>query len=109
MWIVLFGGRSDSHRSSVAAAQEMLRSRTDVLAWFVGRDGAVHDVSPADVIAHAQPLEREYVPHRPAIFPDLEQALDTMPVDDPAVLLALDDPAAERLLEARGIPFTRER
>ena len=44
----------------------------------------------------------EFLPSRPAIFPDLEQALDTMPVDDPHFLLAIDDPDA--LFESRNLP-----
>src|SRR5207253_5946802 len=51
------------------------------------------------------------LPARPAIFPDIEQALDTMPVDEPVLFLALhggegEDGTLQRLLEARRIPFT---
>src|SRR5205085_3253046 len=44
-------------------------------------------------------------------FPDLEQALDTLPVEDPVIFLALhgaagEDGTVQEMLERRGIPFT---
>lgn len=109
--IVLFGGRSDERHVSVASAQNVLRTVSPALAWFWAPNGAVHDVAPGDVLAHQRPFEVDFVPARPAIFPDLEQAIDTMPVDDPVFLLALhggegEDGTVQRFLEARGIPFT---
>jgi D-alanine-D-alanine ligase len=109
--IVLFGGRSDERHVSVASAQNILRTLGPALAWFWAPNGAVHDVAPADVLAHQRPFELDFVPARPAIFPDLEQALDTLPVENPVFLLALhggegEDGTVQRLLEARGIPFT---
>jgi D-alanine-D-alanine ligase len=109
--IVLFGGRSDERHVSVASAQNVLRTLGPALAWFWAPNGAVHDVAPADVLAHQRPFEIDFVPSRPAIFPDFEQAIDTLPVDDPVFLLALhggegEDGTVQRLLEARGIPFT---
>lgn len=111
MIIVLFGGRSDERHVSVASAQNVVRTLGSPLAWFQAPDGAVHDVAPADLLAHQRPFEADFVPARPAIFPTLEQALDTMPVEDPVVLLALhgtegEDGTVQRMLEARGIPFT---
>jgi len=109
--IVLFGGRSDERHVSVASAQNILRALDRAFAWFWAPNGAVHDVAPADLLAHQRPFETDFVPSRPAIFPDLEQALDTLPVDDPVFLLALhggegEDGTVQRLLEQRGIPFT---
>ncbi len=109
--IVLFGGRSDERHVSVASAQNVLRTLGPALAWFWAPNGAVHDVAPADVLGHQRPFELDFSPARPAIFPDLEQALDTVPVDDPVFLLALhggegEDGTVQRLLEARGLPFT---
>lgn len=109
--IVLFGGRSDERHVSVASAQNILRTLDHVLAWFWAPDGAIHDVGVAEVVAHQRPFEADYIPSRPAIFPSLEQALDTIPVDDPVFLLALhggegEDGTVQRMLEARGIPFT---
>ena len=53
----------------------------------------------------------DFEPSRPAIWPDLEMALDTLPVDDPVFLLALhggegEDGTVQRMMEARGIPFS---
>ena len=81
------------------------------LAWFWAPDGRVYDVAPADLLAHQRPFELDFVPSRPAIFPDLEQALDTLPVDDPVFFLALhgtggEDGTLQQMFEARGIPFT---
>jgi D-alanine-D-alanine ligase len=110
--IVLFGGSSDERHVSVASAQNIVRTLGgDGLAWFWAPEGAVHDVAPSDLLAHQRPFEVDYVPARPAIFPNLEQALATMPVDDPVFLLALhggsgEDGTVQALLEKHGIPFT---
>lgn len=109
--IVLFGGPSDERHVSVASAQNVVRNLPGVLAWFWAPGGAVYDVAPADLLAHARPFEVDFEPARPAIWPDLEMALDTMPVEDPVFLLALhgtggEDGALQELLERRGIPFT---
>ncbi|HEX7832296.1 MAG TPA: ATP-grasp domain-containing protein [Thermoanaerobaculia bacterium] len=109
--IVLFGGTSDERHVSVASAQNIVRTLGEGLAWFWAPNGAVHDVAHADLLAHQRPFEVDYEPARPAIFPTLEQALDTLPVDDPVFLLALhggtgEDGTVQRLFEARGIPFT---
>jgi D-alanine-D-alanine ligase len=110
--IILFGGTSDERHVSVASAQNILRTLDgNVLAWFQAPDGAVHDVAVREVLAHERPFVADFIPSRPAIFPDIEQALDTLPVDDPVFLLALhgtggEDGTLQRLLEARGLPFT---
>lgn len=109
--IVLFGGPSDERHVSVASAQAVTRALGEPLCWFWAPEGAVHDVSPRELIAHQRPFELDFLPTRPAIFPDLEQALDTLPVEDPVFFLALhgtggEDGALQRLMEARGIPFT---
>ena len=109
--IVLFGGSSDERHVSVASAQAVVRALPHALAWFWTPEGAVHDVAPADLLAHQRPFEVDFVPARPAIFPTLEQALDTLPVDDPVFLLALhgtggEDGTVQRMFEERGIPFT---
>jgi len=109
--IVLFGGPSDERHVSVASAQNIVRTLGNPLAWFWAPDGPVHDVAPADLLAHQRPFEIDYVPSRPAIFPDIEMALDTLPVDDPIFLLALhggagEDGTLQRMFEERGIPFT---
>src|SRR5204863_2267948 len=62
-------------------------------------------------LAHQRPFEIDFRPSRPAIWPTLEQALDTLPVDDPLFLLALhggegEDGTVQRMMEQRGIPFT---
>jgi D-alanine-D-alanine ligase len=109
--IVLFGGTSDERHVSVASAQNVLRTLGEGLAWFWAPNGAIHDVAAADLLAHQRPFEIDYEPARPAIFPTLEQALDTLPVDDPVFLLALhggsgEDGTVQRMFEARNIPFT---
>ena len=109
--IVLFGGPSDERHVSVASAQNIIRTVPGALAWFWAPEGAVHDVAPADLLAHQRPFELDFVPSRPAIFPTIEQALDTMPVEDPVFFLALhggpgEDGTLQQMLEARGIPFT---
>src|SRR5437773_2258312 len=109
--IVLFGGLSDERHVSVASAQSIVRTLPDVLAWFWTPAGAVHDVALPDLLAHQRPFEVDFVPSRPAAWPTLEQALDTLPVDDPVFLLALhgtagEDGALQQMMERRSIPFT---
>jgi D-alanine-D-alanine ligase len=101
--IILFGGPSDERHVSVASAQNIARALPEALLWFWAPNGAVHDVSAQEVLVH--PSERDYVPSRPAIWPDIEQALDTLPVDDPHFILAVDDGMLRRTLEARSLPF----
>src|SRR5260221_5004161 len=116
MIIVLFCGRSDERHVSVASAQNIVRALGSPLplCWFLAPSGVVHDVGIPELLAHGRPFELDYVPSRPAIWPDLEQAFDTVPVEDPVFLLALhggdgEDGTVQWLLEARGLPFTGSR
>ncbi len=110
--IVLFGGPSDERHVSVASAQNIVRTLgAGTLAWFWSPEGAVYDVAVNDLLGHQRPFELDFVPSRPAIFPDIEQALDTLPVENPVFLLALhgtggEDGTLQELFERRGIAFT---
>jgi D-alanine-D-alanine ligase len=121
--IVLFGGRSDERHVSVASAQNIVRALSTprdretvqppdpILAWFWAPNGSVCDVNRDDLLAHPRPFTSDFHPTRPAIWPDLEMALDTLPVGDPLFLLALhggegEDGTVQRMMETRGIPFT---
>lgn len=109
--IVLFGGRSDERHVSVASAQNVVRALSAPLAWFWAPNGAVYDVNCDELLAHPQPFTNDFHPSRPAIWPDLEMALDTLPVEDPVFVLALhgreeEDGIVQRMMEERGIPFT---
>lgn len=109
--ILLFGGRSDERHVSVASAQAVAVTLDKPLCWFWAPNGAIHDIRIDDLVKHERPFEIDFVPVRPAIFPDVEQALDTLPVDEPVFFLALhggegEDGTLQRLLEARRIPFT---
>jgi D-alanine-D-alanine ligase len=109
--IILFGGLSDERHVSVASAQMIAGALDQPLCWFWAPNGAVHDVALSNLLAHERPFEVDFIPTRPAIFPDIEQTLDTVPVDDPVFLLALhggagEDGTLQRLLEARRLPFT---
>jgi hypothetical protein len=80
MTIVLFD------EQTIAAARAMPR---DSLFWYIAPNGAVHDVLIDD-------LAREpFVSSRPAIFPDLDQALATMPVDDPQLVWLISSRSPE--------------
>lgn len=109
--IVLFGGSSDERHVSVATAQNVARNLGDALCWFWASYGAIYDVSVDQLLAHHRPFEIDFDPKRPALWPDLEQALDTLPVEDPVFFLALhggagEDGTVQRLMEQRGIAFT---
>jgi len=109
--IVLFGGSSDERHVSVATAQSIARALGNPLCWFWASYGAVFDVSVEQLLAHQRPFEIDFDPKRPAMWPDLEQALDTLPVEDPAFVLALhggtgEDGTVQAMMEERGIAFT---
>jgi D-alanine-D-alanine ligase len=109
--IVLFGGASDERHVSVATAQNVARSLSDPLCWFWAPHGAIYDVAIEHLLAHQRPFEIDFDPKRPAIWPDLEMALDTLPVEDPVFFLALhggagEDGTVQRMMEKRGIAFT---
>jgi D-alanine-D-alanine ligase len=113
--IVLFGGRNDERHVSVASAQNIVRTlstrREKPLAWFCAPDGAVHDVNGDELLAHPNPFLNDFQPSRPAIWPDLEMALDALPVDNPVFLLAFhggegENGTVQRMMEKHGIPFT---
>jgi len=109
--ILLFGGRSDERHVSVASAQAVAVALGRPLCWFWAPNGAIHDIRIDDLVTHERPFELDFVPARPAIFPNVEQALDTLPVEEPVFFLALhggegEDGTLQRLLEERRIPFT---
>ncbi|MGH9419926.1 MAG: D-alanine--D-alanine ligase, partial [Thermoanaerobaculia bacterium] len=109
--IVLFGGRSDERHVSVASAQNVVRTLGAPLAWFWAPNGAVCDVNRDELLAHTNSFTNDFHSSRPAIWPDLEMALDTLPVEDPVFVLALhggegEDGTVQRMMEERGIPFT---
>jgi len=109
--IVLFGGMSDERHVSVASAQNVAANLDAPLCWFWAPNGAVHDVGIDELLRHENPFLADYVPTRPAIWPDIEQALDTLPVEDPVFVLALhggegEDGTLQRMMEKRGIAFT---
>ena len=109
--IVLFGGPSDERHVSVASAQNIVRTLGNPLAWFWAPDGPVHDVAIDDLLSHQRPFEIDFHPRRPAIWPNIEQALDTLPVEDPVFLLALhggpgEDGTLQKMMEARAVAFT---
>jgi D-alanine-D-alanine ligase len=109
--IVLFGGLSDERHVSVASAQSVVRALGSPLCWFWSPEGAVHDVAVDDLLAHQRPFEIDFHPNRPAIWPSLEQALDTLPVEDPVFFLALhggegENGTVQKMMENRRIAFT---
>ena len=109
--IVLFGGPSDERHVSVASAQNIARAVPEALLWFWAPEGAVYDVSSKELLAHEDPFDRDYIPSRPAIWPDIEQALDTLPVEEPIFILGVhgtagEDGTLQRMLEKRSLPFT---
>jgi D-alanine-D-alanine ligase len=109
--IVLFGGSSDERHVSVATAQNVVRALGRPLCWFWAPDGRIYDVSVEQLLEHQRAFEVDFDPRRPAMWPDLDQALDTLPVEDPVFFLALhggegEDGTVQKMMERRGIPFT---
>lgn len=112
--IVLFGGASDERHVSVATAQNIVRTLGDPLCWFWASYGAIYDVAIEQLLSHQRPFEIDFDPKRPAIWPDVEMALDTLPVEDPLFVLALhggagEDGTLQAMMEKRNIAFTGSR
>jgi D-alanine-D-alanine ligase len=109
--VLLFGGASSERLVSVASAQNVSRHLAQVRPWFLAPEGAVHEVSLEALHRHDRVFEAPFVPSSPPRWQALPLALDDLVGGASAVFLALhggegEDGTVQRLLEARGLPFT---
>ncbi len=107
--IILFGGVSEERLVSVASAQNIAGHLPEAALWFMGRDGALHEVSPAELAAHRDPFTVPFVPTHAPFAGSLEAALGLLPLT--CVVIALhgtegEDGTIQDLFERHNIAFT---
>lgn len=108
--IILFGGQGSERLVSVASAQN-IATNLDAALWFWDAQGAVYVVSRAALLAHQKPFENDFTPQSAPVFPNLEEALDSIIDTKPVIFLAVhggkgEDGTLQGWLEKRGIRFT---
>lgn len=109
--IILFGGSSDERRVSVASAQNVSRELPSARLWFLGVDGRVFECSIDELQAMKRPFEEDFVPRNAPRSATLAEAVKDQGGGDSVFFLALhggegEDGTIQKVLEARGIPFT---
>lgn len=106
---ILFGGTNKERLVSVASAQALCEALPDADLWFWHAADTVHEVSRAQLLAHAKPFEDEFQPESRGL--PLAQALDRAKTDGRVLVLGLHGGRAENgelqtMCEVRGVPFT---
>lgn len=109
--IILFGGSSSERLVSVASAQNVSAHLPEAVCAFLGKDGSLFIVEPAELAAHARAFEHEFVPGKPADFSSLAEALDSNGAKGHTFFLALhggdgENGVTQRLFEERTLAFT---
>jgi D-alanine-D-alanine ligase len=113
--IILFGGKSEERRVSVASAQNVASVLSTATLWFVNVEGIVFPVPRERLLEHERPFERDFQPKVSAFALELSQALHLLEASgdlpDPAFFLAFHGGEEEgghlqRLLESHRVPFT---
>ena len=108
-FILLFGGSSGERHVSVASAQNILATLPASAAWFIAPDGAVSEVTPAEVAAHARPFEVQFVPSVKPFAATMDEAVKR--VAGRAIFICMhgdegEDGTLQRLFEENAIAFT---
>jgi D-alanine-D-alanine ligase len=106
---ILFGGTNSERLVSVATAQALCEALPEADLWFWHVADTVHEVTPAELRAHARPFEDEFQPAKRGV--PLAQALDQAKADGRVLVLGLHGGRAENgelqtMCEVRGVPFT---
>jgi D-alanine-D-alanine ligase len=110
---ILFGGTSSERLVSVASAQNVAQHLPKARLWFWSHEGAVCQVSPAELAEHKEAFVKPFVPQEPLkTFETLEGALANL--QDSVVFLALhggtgEDGTIQALFEKSRVPFTGSR
>ncbi|MCL2715075.1 MAG: D-alanine--D-alanine ligase [Alphaproteobacteria bacterium] len=106
---ILFGGSSKERLVSVATAQALHQVLPEVDLWFWDCADQVHEVTAAELRAHAMPFEVEF--SATGAGTPLDQALDRAREEGRLLLLGLHGGRAENgelqaMCEARNLAFT---
>ena len=109
--IILFGGSSSERLVSVASAQNVSKHLPEAECWFIAPNGTVSVVDRAELAAHEDPFEKQFVPEGTAAFTSVTAALDSPAAKGKTFFLALhggdgENGVTQRLLEERGLAFT---
>jgi len=108
---LLFGGPARERLVSVASAQNVATLLAAPRCFYWAPDGAVFELSLAELTGHARPFEVELAPRSPARWRDIKLALADWAQRGLSLFLALhgqmvEDGVLQGWLEERGIPFT---
>lgn len=108
---ILFGGTSSERLVSVASAQNVATLLPDAVLWFISRSGGVHLVERSVLGHHQRPFETEFDPRGPALFSDVDAALDAPGSKERTFFLALhggegENGTLQARFERRGMAFT---
>lgn len=109
--ILLFGGKSDERRVSVASGQNVADSLPEAEPWFLSPQGEVFVCSRTTLLAHARPFETDFDPKASKTFSNLSEALNSETFVNSVFFLALhggegEDGTLQAEFERLKIPFT---
>nr|AIA17977.1 D-ala D-ala ligase C-terminus [uncultured bacterium] len=107
--VILFGGSSEERLVSVASAQNISVVIPEAPLWFWTKDGKIHEVTSAELGAHAEAFTKEFSPKSPVKASTLEEALKVN--TGKTIIIALhgtegEDGTLQRMLERMKITFT---
>lgn len=108
-FLILFGGSSEERLVSVASAQNLSQFLPEAQLWFMAQNGAIHQVSRGELVAHQNPFTVQFAAREAAFAGALEKAVDRM--QGHVVILAMhgtegEDGTIQGLLERHKIAFT---
>lgn len=107
--IILFGGSSEERLVSVASGQNIAGVIPEATLWYWTKAGKVHEVTHAELAAHAEAFTKEFSPKSPVEAETLESALKS--ISGKTIIVALhgtegEDGTLQKMLETMKIPFT---
>jgi len=109
--ILLFGGKSDERRVSVASAQNVAATLAEAQPWYLAPTGEVFACSRTTLLEHVRPFETDFDPKCTKSFSSFSEGIEREKVSNPTVFLALhggegEDGTLQSELERLRVPFT---
>lgn len=109
--ILLFGGKSEERRVSVASAQNVADTLPEAQPWYLSPTGEIFACPRQTLLQHARPFETDFEPKVGVTFATLEEALQKEKDAKPTFFLALhggegEDGTLQAEFERLKIPFT---
>jgi len=109
--ILLFGGKSEERRVSVASAQNVAFTLPEAQPWYLSPTGEIFACSRTTLLEHARPFETDFDPKMACTFATFEEALEKEKQNSPTFFLGLhggegEDGTLQAELERLKLPFT---